>query len=1484
MQRVRFAFKADGGQAWTGGDSTYSARLSHEELTLVPRHSVAGKTIAGAPLGLRTVQIARDASIAEKQASTPAERDKDGSLIRSRGPAVERFRNTPDGLEQTWAFSTRPAGKSDLIVRIKVTGLEYLAETPAGLHFADPKTGLGFRYGTATWIDADGRRLTVPPVFVDGQIVLRVPAATVEAASYPTLLDPVIGPEFRIDEPVFDARYFDGQPAVAFNGTNYLVAWSTRNADIVAARVKPDGTVLDVGGIVIGATADSEINPAIASNGTDWLVAYSIQNASLQSLGTSTMRVSSAGVLLDPYPIPVTLGSKPAVAYGGGNYLVVTEKSGSLLPISGRLVSPGGGTVGSVIQISVKQHGEQTPGVAFNGTDFYVAWSEITASKVFGTRVSAAGAVATAGGTELADPETARRVSVANVGTGFLVAWGSTSTGPYWWSVRAVPVDSAGTKGTEIGVGAGAAAASYSGWDPLVSATSNGSDYVVAWNDADYTKTWAARVSASGTLLDSPAIALPNGAADEGYVAVTGNGSSYFAVWGDTRNDSNDTESDIYGQALSSTLASAATGSLISRSASSQYYQALAFNGTSYLAAWLDDRESAPGLYGSRVAPDGTVLDTDAIAINTVSGGKFTVAATSTGSGYFLVWEDQRNGLGDGDVMAARLDDDGNVLDPTGKVISATATTAEEVPSVATNGTSYLVVWEDSRNYATTGRDIYAARVDDSGNLIAPGVFAVTTASGDQRRPEVGYDGTDYVVIWDEAATYQVRGTRVTTAGALRDTPFLVANGRPSSPYPMAMASGSGHVLVAMQLNQLQPVVQICRIQAGVPACNTMTPGGNTSQYNNVAAAWDGFQYWVAWSNSLASQTDVYLSRVSAVQLSHLDGSNFNVTSTPSVSESGPVLIGGPLRRVMLAYGRPGSDTTTAALTTRIHARLLDDLLTTGTTCSADSECSSGHCADAVCCDDVCDGPCEACSAVKKGSGSDGACAAIKVGTDPDNECATQAASTCGTDGYCDGAGACRLYPATTNCAAPLCTNNGVQPQRCDGSGSCVLGTAGPDCAPYLCADGACQDPCAYDSDCVANYYCAAGKCTAKAPQGGACPSDNGCLSGPCVDDVCCDSACNGSCEACSSAKKGGGTSGVCGPILAGVDSGGDCAVQSASTCGTDGTCDGARACRLYPTGTACTAATCSGNAVQSSSCDGSGACLANPLGADCSPYLCGSGACRSPCVDDSNCVADYFCSAGECVHKQAQGAACSGDNGCLSGPCVDGVCCNAACDGPCEACSQARRGSGTDGECGPIAQGVDSGGDCAAEPASTCGTTGTCDGQGACEVHAMGTVCAPRSCAGSTLTEASECDGDGTCVVGTASPCGSGEVCDADGVACVPGTAATGGTGSGGTGSGGTAGSGNANGGGSDSGGSTFGGAMASAAGQDGTMAETAGASATAASDDGGCGCRVATRRAPIPVELAPLLLFGLLLRRRLGAESRSRTQRITSRACDCS
>ncbi|MBW2525154.1 MAG: hypothetical protein JRI23_13305 [Deltaproteobacteria bacterium] len=180
-----------------------------------------------------------------------------------------------------------------------------------------------------------------------------------------------------------------------------------------------------------------------------------------------------------------------------------------------------------------------------------------------------------------------------------------------------------------------------------------------------------------------------------------------------------------------------------------------------------------------------------------------------------------------------------------------------------------------------------------------------------------------------------------------------------------------------------------------------------------------------------------------------------------------------------------------------------------GSTCSAGSECVTGHCADGVCCDLGCGGLCRACSAAKTG-GVDGVCADIPLGQDPDDECSSPQFA-------CNGSGSC------LPCGYALTPGGGSCPAACDSCESnqtCVFSCSNDyecDNQTYACPPGwHCR------LDCLGHYSCnsvtvqcpADHRCGVRCTYGGyACQSLqlNCSTTGPCTlecdDGYACQSA-----------------------------------------------------------------------------------------------------------------------------------------------------------------------------------------------------------------------------------------------------------------------------------------------------------------------------------------------------------------------------------------
>ncbi len=114
-------------------------------------------------------------------------------------------------------------------------------------------------------------------------------------------------------------------------------------------------------------------------------------------------------------------------------------------------------------------------------------------------------------------------------------------------------------------------------------------------------------------------------------------------------------------------------------------------------------------------------------------------------------------------------------------------------------------------------------------------------------------------------------------------------------------------------------------------------------------------------------------------------------------------------------------------------------------------------------------------------------------------------------------------------------------------------------------------------------------------------------------------------------------------------------------------------------------------------------------------------------------CVSSDFClSGGECI----------------GGVNEDGYCCESACGGACEACENSITGE-RNGKCAPVPAGQEPPGEpgnCSAQPEQTCGSTGTCNGEGECTQYGTDVQCRDKICEDGVITEPATCSGDGVC------------------------------------------------------------------------------------------------------------------------------------------
>lgn len=417
--------------------------------------------------------------------------------------------------------------------------------------------------------------------------------------------------------------------------------------------------------------------------------------------------------------------------------------------------------------------------------------------------------------------------------------------------------------------------------------------------------------------------------------------------------------------------------------------------------------------------------------------------------------------------------------------------------------------------------------------------------------------------------------------------------------------------------------------------------------------------------------------------------------------------------------------------------------------CVDNAGCDSGSCVNNACVDkDPIDSkPSDTLAECTKSSdcpGVDMPCYARRCENSKCSYGPRPAGFVCNANGgqLCDGAGGCVNCLTDNDCGNGQCVNNScVMPSCNDGlkngnesdvdcGGSCGVCAqkdtcnSSTDCSTGLCLQGQCRT-CSEDNDCATDTFCTFGHCVADRVQGDTCTADSQCASGSCADGTCCESACNGTCQACSSAKTGV-TDGICAPVLTNTDPDAECTDEGASSCGVNGTgCNGNAVnpgCNLYPYGTTVLNTNCASpyHSELKAYCDGNGQVLGGEV-VHCGTNTCNknTGLCNTGCTQDAECEPGNFCKNAACVPPMQKGGSCSADNECAGGSCVDGVCCDSTCDQGCFSCS-AKLTGGNDGECLPTSAGLD--------PQNECGAA-TCTGSGQCGAIAL-TTGEAHSCA----------------------------------------------------------------------------------------------------------------------------------------------------------
>jgi hypothetical protein len=590
-----------------------------------------------------------------------------------------------------------------------------------------------------------------------------------------------------------------GMACCAFDGTNYLVAWADgRNPlgqDIYAARVTTGGIVIDTNGFIVCDATGAQYAPSIASGDSNYLIVW--QDERYDTADIYGARVLTDGTVLDTNSIAICSGMnyqfEPAVAYGGAEYLVAWQDMrnpggydvyGTRVTLSGIVLDP------ASLRISVMPYSQWAVDLVFDGSKFLAVWADERFSSdstdIYCTRINQNGIVSDSTGIMVSNRMMRQNYpAVESNGTDFCVLWFDFwgENGHYFDDIWGARVDSMGVLLDTLGFIV-STAANYQRNPALCF---DGQNYYCVWEDSrespDTANIYGIPISGTGTVIDSTSFEVSTKAKNQYCPSLAYDGTNFFVVW-----DNLDTMWSVYGARLNQFGVLIDTdGIYIAPNPGPNIHPApaVAFGDQNYLVVW----SSGCHIYGTRITTQGVIVDTTPISISVDNGDAYNPAIIYDGTNFFVVWESYGYNYS-WNIWGVRVSTNGIILDPSGIRISSHP--ANELrPAVVFDGTqNYFVTWEDQRN---GDWDIYGARITTGGLVLDTIAIAVSVEIQEQIEPAVSFDGSDYLVVWQDlrsSTSWDIYGAKISHSGLLINTYNVCSNsGDQISP---SLAKGNG--------------------------------------------------------------------------------------------------------------------------------------------------------------------------------------------------------------------------------------------------------------------------------------------------------------------------------------------------------------------------------------------------------------------------------------------------------------------------------------------------------------------------------------------------------------------------------------------------------------------------------------------------------------------------------------------------------------------
>lgn len=691
----------------------------------------------------------------------------------------------------------------------------------------------------------------------------------------------VVGLEAQINPTFVSAPGIQDSVSIAAGPNGYFAVWQdsrgTNGTDIFGCRISPTGQILDPTGIPICVATGNQISPSVTWSGQQWVVVWADRRTASQHIYGS--RVSPGGEVLDPQGILIsgtsTEQNNPRVAGDGLSCLVVwqDERTTSSDIYCAKLSSDG--TAGKAYGISTRTDNEQMPDVAFNGSTYLVTWCDYrnyasSDTDIYVIRVSKAGIrsgaevlVSKSATTTSGAARSQRNPRVCNIGGSWIVAWEDYRNGADHSDIYAARVSSTAALLDKGGI----AVATTLEDKILPSVAYDGNKILIVWRNGTSRRIQGARVSTGGVVLDPNSKYISSTASGKSGCIAVGFGNQFVVGWSSL--DMNACET-LFTLVSDGGVAQSPDGSLLSLALNNQKDYSVVDNGAEYAVVWSATVDGQQKILGARVSHSGVLLTDAPINLTqSIKGDQTQPALAWNGKKYLLVWRGNESFVStEWDIRGLLLSANLTPISSAAIAISGGAQ-SEGRPDVGTNGSNFLVAWEDNRDAPTQNYtdNIYGATVSSDGvvKLIAT---AISSATGNQLLPRIASDGSGYMVVWEDYRTVNptIKGSRVSSTGTVSDTTGIVFPNTSTAQTSPSICYGNGSYFVTWSDSTK---ITACRVSS---AASIIDKNGITVSYSNrdkrcPSACWDGENYQLVWEDyrsSDSANSDIYGTSVSS--------------------------------------------------------------------------------------------------------------------------------------------------------------------------------------------------------------------------------------------------------------------------------------------------------------------------------------------------------------------------------------------------------------------------------------------------------------------------------------------------------------------------------------------------------------------------------------------------------------------------------------------